>query len=609
MSGSARIHLVIGFAADFADLFEVRGMHRARHGRMLPPRIDESSVTLGYEGLDGMRRSTCLRFDPSPATLAGDRVSYTLDVEPSRPVVLGLEVRCVEGDGAAGNEQRPAFPRAMRAARQELRQSQLAWASVESDNELFDEAMRRAVADLVMLTTQTPDGPYPYAGIPWFSTVFGRDALITGLQTLWLAPTLSRGVLLYLAANQATHTDPAADAEPGKILHEVRHGEMALLGEVPFRRYYGSVDATPLFVVLAGAYYERTGDIETIRTLWPHILAALNWIDTCGDADGDGFVEYGRKQATGLINQGWKDSSDSIFHADGTLAEAPIALCEVQAYVFSAREAAGLIAAALGEHARAEQLAAQAGALRARFEAAFWDAALGAYVLALDGSKTPCRVLASNTGHVLFAGLACPERAARVNELLVSNLFFSGWGIRTLATGQARYNPISYHNGSVWPHDNALIAMGMARYGHGAAAARVLGSLFAAAASVDLQRLPELFCGFPRMRNQGPTSYPVACSPQAWAAAALPACLAACLGLSFNPAERTVTFTDPVLPDFLDRLKLRNVTLNGATIDIVLHRAEAGAVAMAVTGRRGDIHARLTRLIHRHSWDSVAGVA
>ena len=589
-----RVTLEFGFAADFADLFEVRGMKRAQRGQYLPPRIEGANVELAYEGLDRVRRATRLRFAPAPAMLRADRAVYELELPPNSAVAVEVQISFVLG--AADDEGVPPqrFVAAMRAARKGLRGKRLAWPAVESDHEIFNEAMHRAAADLVMLVTDTDDGPYPYAGIPWFSTAFGRDAIITGLQTMWLAPELSRGVLMYLAKNQAQESNEAADAEPGKILHEVRHGEMAMLGEVPFRRYYGSVDSTPLFVVLAGAYFERTGDIATLRDIWPNIEAALGWIDQYGDADGDGFVEYGRKTEAGLVNQGWKDSYDSIFHADGALANGPIALCEVQAYVFAARMAAARIAAWLGETARAAALAAQAEAGRKKFEAAFWDEAMGLYVLALDGEKKPCRVATSNAGHTLFCGIAAPARAASITQRLLGAGFFSGWGIRTAAVGAARYNPMSYHNGSVWPHDNSLIAAGFARYGNGAAAARVLTSLFRAAEYEDLRRLPELFCGFPRMRHQGPTAYPVACAPQAWAAGALPACLGACLGIGFDPARKTVTFANPVLPEFIDKLKLQNLSIGNASIDITLHRSDAGAVAMAVTGRTGEIYATMT---------------
>jgi glycogen debranching enzyme len=588
------VTLEFEFAADFADLFEVRGMKRARRGRYLPPRIDGANAELAYQGLDEVRRATRLRFMPAPVTLRADRAVYDLKLAPNSAVAVELQVSFLLGPEEHQGVPPQRFVVAMRAARQGLRAKRQAWPSIESDNEIFNEAMQRAGADLVMLVTETDDGPYPYAGIPWYSTAFGRDAIITGLQTMWLAPDLSRGVLVYLAKNQATESNEAADAEPGKILHEVRHGEMAMLGEVPFRRYYGSVDSTPLFVVLAGAYFDRTGDIATMRSIWPNIDAALGWIDRYGDADGDGFVEYGRKTEAGLVNQGWKDSYDSIFHADGALANGPIALCEVQAYVFAARMAASRIAAALGDVERATQLEAQAEAGGEKFEAAFWDEALGLYVLALDGQKKPCRVAASNAGHTLFCGIAMPARAALITARLLGPGFFSGWGIRTAAVGAARYNPMSYHNGSVWPHDNSLIAAGFARYGNGAAAARVLSSLFNAAEYEDLRRLPELFCGFPRMRRQGPTAYPVACAPQAWAAGALPACLAACLGVRFDPARRTVMFCNPVLPEFINKLKLQNLSIGNASIDITLYRGDAGSVAMAVTGRTGDIYATMT---------------
>jgi glycogen debranching enzyme len=353
---------------------------------------------------------------------------------------------------------------------------------------------------------------------------------------------------------------------------------MAVLGEVPFHRYYGSVDSTPLFVMLAGAYLARTGDLGTLRRLWPNIEAALRWIDVDGDRDGDGFIEYGRRTTEGLLNQGWKDSHDSVFHADGTPAKGPIALAEVQAYVYGAWQGAGEVARQLGYTRRAVELGAKAESLRKRFDESFFDAALGTYVLALDGEKRPCRVRTSNAGHALFTGLAYPERTVSVVATLMAGSSFSGWGIRTLASTEARYNPMSYHNGSVWPHDNALIAAGFARYGYRAEAARIFEGLFAASIHIDLRRLPELFCGFPRQICYGPTFYPVACSPQAWAAAAPFSLLQSCIGLGFKLTGAEVTFEQPVLPRFLDEVTLRGLSVDGRSTDVMLKRAGSEVV-------------------------------
>ncbi|MDO9709868.1 amylo-alpha-1,6-glucosidase [Paracraurococcus lichenis] len=588
-----QLELSLHVGADFVDLFEVRGEVRARRGTLHPPVMAGDGVTLSYTGLDGERRETRLRFEPAPARIAPDRAVFELPLQPNERVTLLVEARCDPNHGA-GEPARSAFLRALWEDSRERRAVQSRSASVTTADTGFDEMIGRSLADLTMLTTQTPEGPFPYAGVPWFSTAFGRDSLVTAWLTLWLDPTLTLGVLRHLAAMQATGFDAAADAEPGKILHETRCGEMAMLGEVPFRRYYGSIDSTPLFVALAGAFLDRTGDAEALRALWPNIAAALGWIEKHGDRDGDGFVEYGRMTEAGLANQGWKDSWDSVSHADGQLAKGPIALCEVQAYVHAAWLAAARIARALGRpEDEARAMEAKAAALRTRFEQVFWDDAMGLYALALDGEKRPCRVRASNAGHVLLGGLAAEDRAASVARHLMDGSFHSGWGIRTLATTEARYNPMSYHNGSVWPHDTALIGLGLARYGHRAPAARLLEGLTAAAARLDLRRLPELFCGFPRRGGQGPTAYPVACAPQAWAAAAPIGLLGACLGLSFDPAERLVRLERPVLPQGLDRVLLRGLSLGGARIDIELRRAAGDSVAMSVPSRSGEIGAVL----------------
>lgn len=550
--------LAVDFASDFADLFEIRGTPRAKHGRLETPNPTAHGAILACDGLDGVRRWTRLNFDPKPDRLDAGSAFYHRTLAPGERLRITIAVQC----GADADQARIEPYRVARdAARQSRRTMRCAAATLVTDNAMVNAALLRARNDLIMLTTMTEHGPIPYAGVPWFSTAFGRDAIITAMEVLWSVPDLARGVIAYLAANQATTTDPKADAEPGKILHEARDGEMARLGEVPFRRYYGSVDATPLFVMLAGAYHDRTDDTAFIRTLWPNIEAALGWIDGPGDEDGDGFIEYGRKAGSGLANQGWKDSQDSIFHADGTLAKGSIALCEVQAYVFAAKTAAAKIANLLGVQDRAATLTAQAATLREKFDAAFWDDGLGFYVIALDGEKHACRVLASNAGHALFAGIALPHRAEAVAARLMGPDFFSGWGIRTLARGQPRFNPMSYHNGSIWPHDNALIGFGLARYGRRADAARLFEALLATASRQERYRLPELFCGFRRRRGQAPAAYPVACAPQAWAAGALPALLDASVGLTIDPIAGTATANHPALPAGIDHVRITNLSV------------------------------------------------
>jgi len=560
--------LVLKFACDFADLFELRGARRKRRGNFESKLLGSDEVQHLYRGLDGVMRQVRVRFQPAPAELTADEAIYNLDVPAGGSCALFVTVSC---DKPPELKVTP-FTRGLLSIRRKMRTLNAATTSIETSNQIFNEILRRATFDLHMLNTETPQGPYPYAGIPWYSTTFGRDGLITALQVLWLAPSLARGVLKRLAAYQAKVDDPRADAQPGKILHEMRGGEMAALREVPFGLYYGSVDSTPLFVLLAGLYVERTGDTATLIELWPAIERALQWIDGSGDRDQDGFVEYYRVSERGLANQGWKDSYDAIFHANGRLAQGPIALVEVQGYVYAAKRLAARCARRLGLSDRASALESDAKRLAERFEKAFWCPEIETYALALDGAKEPCRVRTSNAGQLLFTGIVPPDRAETVAIGLTRPHSFSGWGIRTVSKDEARYNPMSYHNGSIWPHDNALIALGFARYGFKESVGQVFSGLFDAASYMELRRLPELFCGFQRERQCGPTLYPVACTPQAWASASPFALLEASLGLEFDVENSVIRLHKPQLPSFLDEVKISDLRVGDSRVDLKVQR-------------------------------------
>jgi glycogen debranching enzyme len=585
---TARVETTVSlrFNADFTDIFEVRGTERGRRGRLLPPLASGGTVVLGYEGLDGVVRRTRLEFSPAPAQLTPTDAHFRLALDPHEEAVFYLTAAC---ETAGRDVPAPeSYDAALARATEGLRTLKERRPEIYTSNVEFNDWVNRSLADLDMMVTDTPHGLYPYAGVPWFSTPFGRDGLITALQTLWVNPEIARGVLKYLAATQADETVPERDAEPGKILHETRLGEMAALREIPFGRYYGSVDSTPLFVLLAGAFHERTADRAFAEELWPHVERALEWIDTRGDRDGDGFVEYYRATPEGLAQQGWKDSHDSVFHENGEPARGPIALCEVQGYVYAAKRGAARLAVALDRVDHADRLAREAEHLRKRFEDAFWLEDLGTYALALDGEKRPCRVRTSNPGHCLYTGIVSQDRAERVARTLLDTPLFSGWGVRTVAVGEARYNPMSYHNGSVWPHDNAIIGAGLARYRMKDEVAKLMTGTFDTSLFIDMHRMPELFCGFPRRPGEGPTLYPVACSPQAWAAGSVFMLLQACLGLRVEASAGRVVLYYPLLPEFLERVRLRGLRVGRSTVDLAFRRVGSD-VAVNVLGRTGNL--------------------
>ncbi len=602
------------FAADYADIFQVRGAKRERMGDVRPAIVKDDSVILSYRGLDGELRCTRLQFEPLPVRISKDSVRFAVRLEPKEETSISVVISCeqpgtndetvavgqpafdratldrstldrakVDGSTFAGSNfagtssDKSMFDRSMTEALSSLDEDRRRSCRITTSNARFNAWLNRSEADIHMMIRGNPEGAYPYAGVPWFSTVFGRDGILTAMECLWNAPSIAKSVLKYLAETQATTDIPEQEAEPGKILHEMRHGEMANLKEVPFGLYYGSVDATPLFVMLAGAYLDRCADQDFIKEIWPNVLAALDWIDTYGDMDKDGFVEYRRKMEKGLIQQGWKDSHDSVFHRDGVLAPAPIALCEVQGYVYGAKQAAAGVAARFGFAELARRLKREAAALKDKFEREFWDDELGTYALALDGEKKPCRVRSSNAGHCLWTGIVSDEHAKRLADTLMGESSFCGWGIRTLDSREVRYNPMSYHNGSVWPHDNAVIASGLARYGYKQQALQILGAMFEASNFIELNRLPELFCGFhKRSEMEGPTLYPVACSPQAWAAGSMYMLLEACLGISIRPAGNGLELSSPLLPEDIDWIEFTNVGVGDHAVAVRLHRQGDG---------------------------------
>lgn len=566
------IEISFRFGSDFSDIFEVRGLTRATKGTLQKVSfIGQQSLKIAYQGLDAVQRTSIIEFGkPYYKSTQDGTVFFQVTLAPGQDVTLDYSIYFEQNNKP--HKSFLSYFQARELLEPAIRKNNAYFPVLETSNEQFNHWLHRSQADLVSLMADTPYGKYPYAGVPWYNTAFGRDGLITALQVLWMAPDLAKDVLLFLSAYQADSVAAATDAEPGKILHETRQGEMVALNEVPFRQYYGTIDATPLYLILAGAYFDRTADLETIKSIWPNILAAINWINEYGDLDGDGFVEYKHKAENGLTNQAWKDSFDAVFHATGALADPPLALCEVQGYVYAAKVYAAKLAAKLEENDLALRLSKEAELLKVAFNRDFWDEELECFVLALDKDKQPCRVKSSNAGQLLFTGIVAPELAAKLVNTLMQPDMFNGWGIRTISSNESRYNPMSYHNGSVWPHDVSLIAMGFARYGFKKEAAELTTGLFDASLFIALQRLPELFCGFERRKGEAPTAYPVACSPQAWSVSAVFLMLYALLQIEIDPERKEISFRDPYLPSYLENVMIRALRVGSLTVELEINR-------------------------------------
>jgi glycogen debranching enzyme len=565
----AALSLSIHLDADYADIYEVRGMRRKTRGATQKPQVSADEIVLSYVGLDQEMRSTQISFSPPPSQLSHESAEFKLSLVARESRAIQIITTCRRSGRASSVRQ--SYSKAHAGLGVIIESTRASSCSIHTSNTQFDAWWNRSMWDLQLLCTSVPTGKYPYAGVPWFNTPFGRDGLITGFETLWIAPELSRGVLAYLASTQATSVDPEQDAEPGKVLHEIRSGEMAALHEMPFGRYYGTVDAPPLFVFLAGAYLRRSGDLVFIRSIWTSLNAALQWMSTYGDPDGDGFLEYESHCAGGLIHQAWKDSDDAIFHANGDFTSGALAICEVQGYCYAAYRAGAEIASSLGFEEDAHRWNRKADELQIAFNRHFWCDALGTYGIALDGRRSLCCINASNAGQLLFSGIVPPDRAVLVAQNLMAPSSFSGWGVRTLSSDNIRFNPMSYHNGTIWPHDNAIISYGLNRCGLKEQANRIFQGIFDAALRFDLQRLPELFCGFAREDGYGPVPYPVACSPQAWAAGAASLLLQSSLGIEVDGVHSRIVFHRPTLPEFLREVRITGLPMRDTKIDVVVH--------------------------------------
>ncbi len=579
------LELTLSFAADFVDVFEVRGHPRPCRGEPLPPRVDGKMVRLGYRGLDGVVRMTTLTFEPPPAHLDAESAEYRLTLAPRERLEIAVVVTAAREPAPAPRTL--AFHDAAGRRRATVERLESEAARIRTSHDRFDHWLSRSRQDLHLLLTETPDGFVPDAGIPWYVAPFGRDGLISALQVLPFEPEIARGVLRYFARHQGTIDDTFTDQEPGKILHELRRGEMAATREIPFIPYYDSIDATPLYVMLAAEHLKWTHDVDFARETWPAVERALAWMEAAGAAEGGGYLAYRRRSPVGLINHGWKDSHDAVMHADGTLAEAPIALAEVQGYQYAALLGAAFMAEILGRQERAAPLRARARRLQERFESDFWLPDEAFYALALDGAGRPCRVIASNAGHLLWTGIVGASRAQIVSRRLMEDDMFSGWGVRTLSSRERLYNPMSYHNGSVWPHDTALAAAGMRAYGLTSPFVTLAGGLFETVLQFENLRMPELFCGFTRVPGHGPTRYPVACSPQAWAAGVVFHLTAAMLALRAEAADNQLTLARPTLPPWLTWIEIRGLRIAKSRLALRVTQGTDSA-AVELLARDGD---------------------
>ncbi|MBA2874280.1 amylo-alpha-1,6-glucosidase [Thermaerobacillus caldiproteolyticus] len=567
---SVEFELSVHVDADFADMFIVRGFQTGNVGMRVGQTIEGNALTFHYEGADGIKRATKIIWDRQAKSVSekGEiAFSFSLGHAEEQAVTLMIHPQI-------GNEAEREMMMDCDAALDQLKSSYMDWekqiTKITTDYEPLQRLVDRGINDLRVLLTDLGYGQFPVAGLPWFGVPFGRDSLIAALQMLPFNPKVAKGTLVTMAQYQGKRLDHWRDEQPGKIMHELRFGELANTNQIPFTPYYGTIDATPLFLVLLTEYVKWTGDNGIVCQLREHIDAALEWIDQYGDRDGDGFVEYHQESSKGIANQGWKDSGDSIVHRNGEYAKSPIALVEVQGYVYQAKMGLADIFEQMNEPERAAELRHQAKELKEKFDKAFWMEDVQFYAIALDGEKQQVGTITSNPGHVLFADMLDKDRCNAVIDMLLSAKMFSGYGIRTMAEGEAGYNPMSYHDGSVWPHDNSLILLGLSKVGKQDAALVVMNGLIEAAAHFEYNRLPELFCGYGRSAGK-PVKYPVACSPQAWAAGTPLVFIQTLLGLFPNSLRKEIRLS-PILLDSMKFLKVENMAIGEGRLSLTVIR-------------------------------------
>ncbi len=563
----------LSFNADFVDVFQVRGVARGEHGQYYQPVVERDGLTFSYRGRDQVLRQTIIRTDPAPLEISGGTARWELRLDPLGKSALEVTVT-PQVERKAGRATLYDFDAQLKTRRTAFREFDSASTSFTSSNSVFDTMLRNGMGDFHALRIPFGNEHVIAAGIPWFATIFGRDSILAAYQTLSLNPELAKDTLRVLARYQAKEVDDWRDAQPGKILHEAREGEMTRCGEVPFGPYYGSVDATPLWLILLSETFNWTADEALVREMLPNAYRALDWIDEFGDMDGDGFVEYERRSPRGLVNQGWKDSWDANMHRNGEVAKAPIALCEVQGYVYDAKYRMASLLRMFGDNTRAEKLKREANELARKFDKSFWSTERGFYAMALDAEKKPLEVVSSNPGHLLWSRIINRERARAVTQRMMKEDMFGGWGWRTMAATEQVFNPLSYHRGSVWPHDNSVIAHGMALNEFREPALRVLGALFQAALEFRDYRLPELFCGVQRRPYDEPVHYPVSCSPQAWASGALFLVLSSVLGIRPSAHRKELNIINPQLPEWLGHLYIRNLKIGNSRVGLDFTRRE-----------------------------------